>query len=79
MVAQSNDLDVIEDCSILGNSEKMLFLIKELIATAQDPELVQNPFVLTKIDIKTIQDYDFDAFKSKGTKIRASKNNNETK
>lgn len=34
IVAQSNDLDVIEDSSILGNSEKMLFLIKELVATA---------------------------------------------
>jgi hypothetical protein len=38
----------------------MLFFIKELVAAAQDPELIQNPFVLTKIDIETIQHFDFD-------------------
>jgi hypothetical protein len=36
---QSRDLEVIEDSSILGNSEKMLFFIKELIASAEDPNL----------------------------------------
>ena len=49
--AQSRDLSVIEDSSILGNPEKMLFFTKELIAAAQDPELIQNPFVMTKIDM----------------------------
>mgnify|MGYP006950426700 CR=1 FL=1 len=57
---QSRDLEVIEDSSILGSSEKMLFFIKELIASAEDPNLIQNPFVLTKIDMKTIMDFDFD-------------------
>lgn len=49
--AQSRDLSVIEDSSILGNPEKMLFFVKELVAAAQDPDLIQNPFVLTKIDM----------------------------
>jgi len=39
-VMQSRDLDVIEDSSILGNPEKMLFFIKELIAAAEDPNLI---------------------------------------
>jgi hypothetical protein len=56
---------VIEDSSILGNAEKMLFFIKELIASAEDPNLIQNPFVLTKIDMKTIIDFDFDLVQSK--------------
>jgi hypothetical protein len=30
---------VIEDSSILGSPEKMLFFIKELVASALDPEL----------------------------------------
>ena len=39
----------------------MLFFIKELIASAEDPNLIQNPFVLTKIDMKTLKDFDFDS------------------
>lgn len=62
---QSRDMEIIEDSSILGNPEKMLFFIKELIAAAQDPDLIQNPFVLTKLDIRTIELYDFDAVQGK--------------
>ena len=58
-VVQSRDLELIEDDSILGNPEKMLFFIKELIAAAEDPNLIQNPFVLTKIDMGTIDKFDF--------------------
>jgi len=53
-------LDVIEDDSILGNPEKMLFFTKELIAAGEDPNMIQNPFVLTKIDMKTIRDFNFE-------------------
>jgi len=56
---------VIEDDSILGNPEKMLFYSKELIAAAEDPTLIQNTFVLTKIDVKTIRDYNFDSVQGK--------------
>lgn len=62
---QPRDLDQIEDSSIIGNPEKMLFFAKELIAAAEDPTLIQNPFVLTKLDILTIQQFDFDAVQSK--------------
>jgi hypothetical protein len=51
---------VIEDDSILGNPEKMLFFTKELIAAGEDPNMIQNPFVLTKIDMKTIRDFNFE-------------------
>ena len=80
---QSRDLDVIEDSSILGNAEKSLFFMKELIAAAEDPHLIQNPFVLTKIDLQTIKDVDFDQFQSshfrkKGQKkIGAGQNNDQ--
>lgn len=63
---------MIEDSSILGNSEKMLFFIKELIASAEDPNLIQNPFVLTKIDMKTIIDFDFDLVQSKKFKKKGA-------
>ena len=53
-------MDVIEDDSILGNPEKMLFFTKELIAAGEDPNMIQNPFVLTKIDMKTIRDFNFE-------------------
>jgi hypothetical protein len=43
----------------------MLFFIKELIASAQDPNLIQNPFILTKLDMKTIEMFDFDEAQSK--------------
>ena len=37
----------------------MLFYAKELVASAEDPSLIQNPFVLTKIDLQTIRGFDF--------------------
>jgi hypothetical protein len=70
---QARDLDVIEDMSILGNPEKMLFFIKELGAAAEDPNLIQNPFVLTKIDMQTLVDFDFDSVQSKKFRKKGAK------
>jgi hypothetical protein len=39
----------------------MLFFTKELIAAGEDPSLIQNPFVLTKIDVNTIRDFNFNS------------------
>ena len=58
-VGSNKDLDKITDDSIIGNSERMMFYTKELVAAAEDPILLQNPFVLTKINIDTIKEYDF--------------------
>ena len=60
-VSQSKVLDIIQDDSILGNSDKMLFHTKELIASIEDPSMIQNPFVMTKLDLDTVADFDFDA------------------
>ena len=54
-------LDAISDSSILGNSDKMLFLTKELIASIEDPQMTQNPLVMTKLDLDTVSDFNFDA------------------
>ena len=40
----------------------MLFYIKELVASAEDPALMQNPFVLTKIDLNCVRSFDFEDF-----------------
>ena len=60
-VSQSKVLDIIQDDSILGNSDKMLFHTKELIASIEDPNMIQNPFVMTKLDLDTVADFNFDA------------------
>jgi hypothetical protein len=59
-VGSSKDLDKIQEDSIIGNSERMMFYSKELVAAAEDPRLLQNPFVLTKISMSTIRDFEFD-------------------
>lgn len=43
----------------------MMFFTKELIASAEDPSLMQNPFVLTKLNIATIKETDFDFYQAK--------------
>jgi hypothetical protein len=40
----------------------MIFYMKELCASAEDPGLLQNPFVLTKIDLNCVRSFDFDDF-----------------
>lgn len=64
-LCQARDLENIEDCSVLGNAEKMMFYIKELVAASEDPQLVQNPFVITKLDMRTIEEFDFDKAQQK--------------
>lgn len=51
----------------------MLFYSKELIAAAEDPTLIQNTFVLTKIDVQTIRDYNFDSVQGKQFKAKPKK------
>jgi hypothetical protein len=61
-IIASRDVESMSDSTILGNPEKMLFYIKELCASAEDPGLLQNPFVLTKIDLNCVRSFDFDDF-----------------
>ena len=60
--SSSRDMDLLADDSIIGNSDKMLFHMKELVATIEDPNLIQNPFVMTKLDLKTCRDFPFDDY-----------------
>ena len=55
-------MDLLTDDSIIGNSDKMLYHMKELVATIEDPNLIQNPFVMTKLDLKTCRDFPFDEY-----------------
>ena len=61
-VNSSRELDLISDDSIIGNSDKMMFHMKELVASIEDPQLNQNPFVMTKLDLKTARDFEFDDY-----------------
>lgn len=64
-INSARDLELITDDSILGNADKMLFHMKELVASIEDPQLIQNPFVMTKLDLKTIQEFPFDDYQGK--------------
>lgn len=52
----------IEDESIVGNSDRMLFYAKEFAASAEDEQASHNPYVLTKLNIRTIENFSFDTF-----------------
>jgi hypothetical protein len=70
LVAQNRDLDLIQDDTILGNSDKMMFHAKELVATISDPKLLSNPIVMTRLDLDTINEFDFDEAQPDGRKVR---------
>lgn len=55
-------IERIEDDEILGNSDKMLFYSKELQASAQDQDAAHNPFVVSKLDLQSIESFNFDKF-----------------
>ena len=67
-MTSARDLDLLQDDSIISNSDKMLFHMKELVASIEDPNLNQNPFVMTKLDIRTINDFNFDDYQGVGNK-----------
>ena len=48
--------------SILGNSDKMLFYMKELAAAGEDDQATHNPYLLTKLNLKTVKNFSFDAY-----------------
>ena len=61
-ITSARELDSIADDSIVGNADKMLFHMKELVASIEDPELKQNPFVMTRLDLKSVRGFDFDEY-----------------
>lgn len=40
----------------------MLFYTKEFVASIEDTHSSNNPYILSKLNLKTIENYDFDAF-----------------
>lgn len=69
-VNSARDLDLLADDSIIGNSDKMLFHMKELVASIEDPNLIQNPFVMTKLDLNSTLDFNFDDYQGTTKKKR---------
>jgi hypothetical protein len=52
----------LEDDSIVGNPDRMLFYAKEFVASGLDEQAAHNPYVLSKLNLKTIENFSFDAF-----------------
>ena len=70
-VTSARDLDLLQDDSIIGNSDKMLFHMKELVASIEDPNLIQNPFVMTKLDLQSTNEFNFDEYQGNTKRKRA--------
>jgi len=54
--------EYIEDDEILGTSDKMLFYTKELESSAEDESTAHNPFVVGKLDMESLKNFNFDNF-----------------
>lgn len=52
-------INYIEDDTIAGNSDYLLFLAKDLASCKDDPFKSQNPFVIAKLDIPSVKYFDF--------------------
>ena len=55
-------LHYLEDDSIAGNPDRMLFCAKEFVASGDDEQASHNPYLLTKLNLKTIENFSFDTF-----------------
>lgn len=56
---RSKGMEKLDDNSIVGNPDKMLFYAKELASSARDKQASMNPFVIGKLDIDSIKEFDF--------------------
>lgn len=59
VLEKSQGINYIEDDTIAGNSDYLLFISKELAACKDDVNKAQNPFVVGKLDVASIETYDF--------------------
>lgn len=58
-----------EDESIMGNSEKMVFLAKEMISQLTlTPKHALDPYLISKLDIQTINFFDYPRLKKADNK-----------
>ena len=50
----------VEDESVMGNSDKIIFYAKEMMSDLTlAPKAVLNPYLIAKLDVKTIDNFDF--------------------
>ena len=49
----------LEDDTIAGNPDYLLFLTKDLAASKANPMKAQNPFIVGKLDLESINQFDF--------------------
>ena len=62
--------EYVEDESIVGNSEKVVFFTKEMIATlTKSPKLAIDPFLICKLDMNTINFFEFPKMKKPDNKF----------
>jgi hypothetical protein len=61
-IERPKGIDYIEDDEILGNSDKMLFYSKELETSATDHNYEYNPFLIGKLELECILNFDFNRF-----------------
>lgn len=51
---------IVEDEQVLGNSDKMIFYAKEMLADLTcKPKHLIDPFLIAKLDIETIKKFEF--------------------
>jgi hypothetical protein len=53
----------------------MLFHAKELVATISDPKLLSNPVVMTRLDLDTINEFDFNEYQPEDGKSNVVEDN----
>lgn len=61
-LAPTKGSEYLEDDAILGNSDKMLFYSKELKSSVENESKAHNPFVVGKLDLASLRNFDFEAF-----------------
>jgi hypothetical protein len=61
-IEEPKGLNYLEDDSIVGNPDRMLFYAKEFAASGEDEQAAHNPYVLAKLNLKTIENFSFDSF-----------------
>ena len=67
--------EFLEDEQIMGNSEKLIFYAKEMIADLSNkPKHLVDPFLVSKLDIQTINFFEFPKIKYEYNKYTMRKN-----
>jgi hypothetical protein len=55
-------MEKLDDNSVVGNPDKMLYYAKELASSAKDKQSSMNPFVIGKLGIDSVKNFNFQPF-----------------